>query len=66
MIGGDRFGRRGTVMLGELIIIIGAILQASSFSLAQLIVARVISESLLPFRFLQSFSCTELVYNQLV
>ena len=44
IIGGDRFGRRVTVMLGELIIIIGAILQASSFSLAQLIVARIISK----------------------
>lgn len=32
-----------TVMLGQLIIIIGAILQASAFSLAQLIVARVVS-----------------------
>jgi len=43
--GGDRIGRRATVMLGELIIIIGAVLQASSFSLAQLIVARIVSKS---------------------
>ncbi|KAJ9133457.1 General substrate transporter [Pleurostoma richardsiae] len=41
--GGDRIGRRATVMLGELIIIIGAVLQASSFSLSQLIVARIVT-----------------------
>lgn len=39
---GDKFGRRLTVMVGELIIIFGAILQASSFSLAQLIVGRIV------------------------
>lgn len=44
IIGGDRFGRRVTVMLGQLILIVGAILQASSFSLAQLIVGRIVSE----------------------
>lgn len=44
IFGGDMFGRRVTVMVGELILIIGAILQASSFSLAQLIVGRIISE----------------------
>ncbi|RJE25596.1 sugar transporter [Aspergillus sclerotialis] len=43
IISGDRFGRRLTVMLGELIIIIGAILQASSFELAQLIVGRIVA-----------------------
>ncbi|GAA93127.1 sugar transporter [Aspergillus luchuensis IFO 4308] len=40
---GDKFGRRLTVMVGELIIIFGAILQASSFSLAQLIVGRIVA-----------------------
>ncbi|PWY62098.1 sugar transporter [Aspergillus eucalypticola CBS 122712] len=40
---GDNFGRRLTVMVGELIIICGAILQASSFSLAQLIVGRIVA-----------------------
>jgi MFS family permease len=50
IVGGDLFGRRITVMLGQAIIIVGAILQASSFSLAQLIVGRVVSKynSLLP------------------
>ncbi|CAK7197847.1 hypothetical protein SEUCBS139899_000497 [Sporothrix eucalyptigena] len=43
IFGGDRFGRRITVMLGELIVIIGAILQASAFGLPQLIAARVIT-----------------------
>lgn len=43
IVGGDLFGRRVTVMLGESIIIIGAILQASSFSLAQLIVGRIVT-----------------------
>lgn len=42
IISGDKFGRRLTVMVGELIIIFGAILQASSFSLAQLIVGRIV------------------------
>lgn len=43
IVAGDKMGRRMTVMLGQLIIIVGAILQASSFSLTQLIVARVVS-----------------------
>ncbi|PCH04068.1 Major facilitator superfamily domain, general substrate transporter [Penicillium occitanis (nom. inval.)] len=43
IISGDRFGRRVTVMLGESIIIVGAILQASSFGLAQMIVGRVVA-----------------------
>jgi MFS family permease len=44
IVGGDLFGRRITVMLGQAIIIVGAILQASSFGLAQLIVGRVVSK----------------------
>ncbi|GLA20963.1 hypothetical protein AnigIFM62618_009937 [Aspergillus niger] len=43
IISGDKFGRRLTVMVGELIIIIGAILQAASFDLAQLIVGRIVA-----------------------
>ncbi|KAJ5082308.1 sugar transporter [Penicillium argentinense] len=43
IISGDQFGRSLAVMLGELIIIIGAVLQASSFELAQLIVGRIIA-----------------------
>ncbi|KAF3405188.1 Sugar transporter STL1 [Talaromyces pinophilus] len=43
IISGDRFGRRVTVMLGESIIIVGAILQASSFGLTQMIVGRVVA-----------------------
>lgn len=44
IFGGDRYGRRITVMLGELIVIVGAVLQASAFGLPQLIVARVVSK----------------------
>ncbi len=44
IVGCDLFGRRITVMLGQAIIIVGAILQASSFSLAQLILERVVSK----------------------
>lgn len=40
---GDRLGRRQTVMLGQAILIIGAILQASSYGLAQLIVGRIVT-----------------------
>jgi MFS family permease len=44
ILGGDRFGRRITVMLGQLILIVGTILQSSSYSLAQLIVGRIVSK----------------------
>lgn len=40
---GDRLGRRRTIILGGVIMIIGAILQATSFSYAQMLVARVIT-----------------------
>lgn len=40
---GDRLGRRQTVMLGQLILVVGTALQASSFSLAQLIVGRIVT-----------------------
>lgn len=40
---GERLGRKKTIMLGTTIMAVGAILQASSFSLAQMFVARVIS-----------------------
>lgn len=43
-MGGDRLGRRVTVMLGQSIVIIGAILQASSFGLTQLIIGRIVSK----------------------
>ncbi|OAA67233.1 General substrate transporter [Niveomyces insectorum RCEF 264] len=43
IVGGDFYGRRLMVMLGETIVIIGAILQATSFGLAQLIVARIVT-----------------------
>ncbi|CAJ2511448.1 Uu.00g070730.m01.CDS01 [Anthostomella pinea] len=43
ILGGDRFGRRITVMLGQTILIVGSILQASSYSLAQLIVGRIVT-----------------------
>ncbi|KAK6381465.1 hypothetical protein LTS17_004523 [Exophiala oligosperma] len=40
---GDRLGRRKTVMLGALVHTLGSIIQASSFSLGQLIVGRLVS-----------------------
>lgn len=43
IIGGDLFGRRITVMLGQGVIIIGAVLQFSSYDLAQLIVGRIVT-----------------------
>ncbi|KAI0352978.1 general substrate transporter [Trametes cingulata] len=40
---GDWLGRRRTIVLGGIIMIIGAILQTTSFSYAQLVVARIIT-----------------------
>jgi MFS family permease len=40
---GDRLGRRMTVILGMVFMIVGGVLQASSFSVAQLTVGRIIS-----------------------
>jgi sugar porter (SP) family MFS transporter len=40
---GDKLGRKRTIMLGAFINIIGAIIQSTSFSLAQLIVGRLVS-----------------------
>jgi len=40
---GDLLGRRKMIFLGSSIMIVGAILQCSSFSLAQLIVGRIIT-----------------------
>ncbi|CAA7259650.1 unnamed protein product [Cyclocybe aegerita] len=40
---GDKLGRRRTIALGGIIMIAGAILQAASFSYAQMLVARVIT-----------------------
>lgn len=40
---GDRLGRRKTIVLGGIIMIIGAILQATSFSYAQMVVARIVT-----------------------
>lgn len=40
---GERLGRRKTVAIGAVIMVIGAILQATSYSRAQMIVARVVS-----------------------
>ncbi|KAK7695523.1 hypothetical protein QCA50_000159 [Cerrena zonata] len=40
---GDRLGRRKTIVLGGVIMIIGAILQATSFSYAQMVVARIVT-----------------------
>lgn len=40
---GDRLGRRRTIVLGGVIMIVGAILQTTSFSYAQLVVARIVT-----------------------
>jgi MFS family permease len=40
---GNRFGRRKNIFIGTLITMVGIVLKASSFSLAQLIVARFIN-----------------------
>ena len=40
---GDRLGRRKTIALGGVVMIIGAILQTTSFSYAQLVVARIVT-----------------------
>ena len=40
---GDRLGRRKTIFLGSSIMVVGAILQCSSFSLAQFIVGRLVT-----------------------
>ncbi|KAL1863077.1 hypothetical protein VTK73DRAFT_6457 [Phialemonium thermophilum] len=40
---GDKLGRKRTIMLGAFINIIGAIIQSTSFTLAQLIVGRLVS-----------------------
>ena len=40
---GDKLGRRRAVLLGTLIMLIGTAIQATSFSLAQLIVGRIVT-----------------------
>jgi len=40
---GDRLGRRRTIVVGGVVMIVGAILQAASYSYAQMLVARVIT-----------------------
>lgn len=40
---GERLGRRNTVLLGTVIMTIGAILQASSYSLGQMMTGRVVA-----------------------
>lgn len=40
---GDRLGRRRTIVLGGVVMIVGAILQATAFSYAHILVARVIT-----------------------
>ena len=40
---GDRLGRRKTIVIGGCIMVVGAILQTTSFSYAQLVVARIIT-----------------------
>lgn len=40
---GDKLGRRNSIMLGMLVLSIGAILQFMSYGLAQMIVGRVVT-----------------------
>ncbi len=40
---GDKLGRRKTMVIGAIIMTIGAILQTTSFSYAQLVVARIVT-----------------------
>ena len=40
---GDWLGRRKTIVVGGIIMVIGAILQTASYSYAQLVVARIIT-----------------------
>lgn len=40
---GERIGRKRTLSLGAIVMIVGAVLQASAFGTAQMIAARVIS-----------------------
>ncbi|KAI0069118.1 general substrate transporter [Artomyces pyxidatus] len=40
---GDRLGRRKTIAIGGVIMIVGAILQATSFGYAQMVVARIVT-----------------------
>jgi MFS family permease len=44
VFGGDRYGRRVTVMMGQTILIVGSVLQFTAYSLAQLIVGRIVSK----------------------
>lgn len=43
---GDRFGRKWTTFAGAVVVLIGVILQSSAYSLAQLIVARIVTGTL--------------------
>lgn len=43
MFAGDKLGRRRTILIGCCILIVGAILQTASYSLAQMIVGRVVA-----------------------
>lgn len=40
---GDKLGRRRTIVLGGVVMMVGAILQATSYSYAQILVARVVT-----------------------
>lgn len=40
---GNRLGRRRTIFVGSFIMVIGALLQCTSYSLAQLIVGRIVT-----------------------
>lgn len=42
---GMQIGRKGTILLGCLLICIGALLQASTYSVAQIIVGRIVTGS---------------------
>lgn len=45
-----RLGRRGTILLGNAAAVLGSLLQASSYSIAQLVVGRLVTVSVPPKR----------------
>lgn len=57
---GDRYGRRVTVMMGQTILIVGSVLQFTSYSLAQLIVGRIVSK----FEKIMTTTSSDIVANK--
>lgn len=58
---GDKLGRRKTIFLAGCVVIVGVILQATPFALAQLIVARVVTGTFIPGDLIASTFLTRLL-----